>query len=85
MVNISLKNIKSEVMLHALEEYDIYLSTQTACSSGNYSRAVYAVTNDKDRASRSMRISLSYLTTKEEIDTFIDVFKECINKLNFRR
>lgn len=85
MVNISLKNIKSEVMLHALEEYDIYLSTQTACSSGNYSRAVYAVTNDKDRASRSMRISLSYLTTKEEIDEFIDTFKKCINKLNFGR
>ena len=85
MVNISLKNIKSEVMLHALEEYDIYLSTQTACSSGNYSRAVFAVTNDKDRASRSMRISLSYLTTKEEIDEFIEIFKKCISKLNFGR
>lgn len=85
MVNISLKNIKSEVMLHALEEHEIYVSTQTACSSGNYSRAVYAITKDKDKASRSMRISLSYLTTKEEIDEFIDVFKECINKLNFGR
>ena len=85
MVNISLKNIKSEVMLHALEEHEIYVSTQTACSSGNYSRAVYAITKDKDKASRSMRISLSYLTTKEEIDEFIDVFKECISKLNFGR
>ena len=85
MVNISLKNIKSEVMLHALEEKDIFVSTQTACSTGNYSKAVYAVTNDKDRASRSMRISLSYLTTHEEIDEFIDGFRECIDKLNFRR
>ena len=72
-------------MLHALEEKDIFVSTQTACSTGNYSKAVYAVTNDKDRASSSMRISLSYLTTHEEIDEFIDGFRECIDKLNFRR
>lgn len=85
IVNISLKNIKSEVMLHALEEHDIYISTQTACSTGNYSASVYAVTHDKEKASRSIRISLSYLTTKEEIDTFIRVFNECIKKLDFGR
>lgn len=85
MVNISLKNIKSEVMQHALEEYEIYISTQTACSTGNYSKAVYAVTNDKEKASRSMRISLSYLTTKEEIDEFIKYFKLCLDKLSFGR
>ena len=85
MVNISLKKIKSEVMLHALEEKEIFVSTQTACSTGNYSKAVYAITHDKDRASRSMRISLSYLTTREEIDYFIDVFGEKLQKLNFRR
>ena len=85
MVNISLKNIKSEVMLHALEEKDIYVSTQTACSTGNYSKAVYALTHDKDKSSSSMRISLSFLTTKEEIDIFVDALKEAIEKLNFRR
>jgi cysteine desulfurase len=85
IINISLKNIKSEVMLHALEENDIYISTQTACSTGNYSKAVYAVTNDKERASRSMRISISYLTTKEEIDEFIKVFSKCIEQLNFKK
>ena len=85
MVNISLNNIKSEVMLHALEEKDIYVSTQTACSTGNYSKAVYALTHDKDRASSSLRISLSYLTTKKEIDEFSLVLSECIDKLSFRR
>ena len=85
IVNISLKNIKSEVMLHALEEKDIYISTQTACSTGNYSASVYAVTQDKEKASRSIRISLSYLTTKEELDTFIRVFNDCIKKLDFGR
>ncbi|MBR5370227.1 MAG: cysteine desulfurase [Bacilli bacterium] len=85
VVNISLKNIKSEVMQHALEEYEVYVSTQTACSTGNYSKAVYAVTHDKEKASRSLRISISYLTTKEEIDEFIDAFKKCLSKLSFGR
>ncbi|MBR2678042.1 MAG: cysteine desulfurase [Bacilli bacterium] len=85
MVNISLKNIKSEVMLHALEEKDIYISTQTACSVGDYSKAVYALTHDKEKSSSSMRVSLSFLTTKEEIDIFVDALKEAIDKLSFRR
>lgn len=85
IINISLKGIKSEVMLNALDEREIYVSTQTACSTSDYSKAVYSVTHDKDRASRSMRISLSYLTTKEEIDYFIKNFGECIDNLSFRR
>ena len=85
IVNFSLKGIKSEVMLHALEDRDIYLSTQTACSTGDYSKAVYAVTRDKSRASSSMRISISHLTTKEEIDYFIDELKKSIEHLSFGR
>ena len=81
IVNFSLKNIKSEVMLHALEEKDIYISTQTACST----RAVYAVCHDKERASRSMRVSISYLTTRDEIDEFIKELETEIKKLDFRR
>lgn len=85
IVNFSLKNIKSEVMLHALEEKEIYISTQTACSTGNYSLSVFAVTKDKEKASRSMRISISYQTTKEEIDIFIKSLNELIKKLNFKK
>ncbi len=85
MVNISLNHIKSEVMLHALEEEDIFISTQTACSTGDYSKAVYAITHDKERSTSSLRISLSYLTTKDEIDTFISVFEKKLKALDFRR
>lgn len=85
MVNISLHGIKSEVMLHALEEKEIFISTQTACSVGNYSKAVFAITHDKDLASSSLRISLSYLTTREELDIFVEVFEDAISKLTFRR
>ena len=84
IVNVSLFDIKPETMQHALEEYDIYISTQTACSTGDYSKAVYAVTKNKDYASHSIRISLSYKTTYEEIDEFIEKFSYLINKLNIR-
>lgn len=82
IVNISLPGIKPETMLHALEQEDIYISTQTACSTGNYSLAVLAVTNDMFKASHSMRISLSYLTSFEEIDKFISVFSKKIDELS---
>lgn len=81
IINISLKNIKPETMLHALEQDDIYISTQTACSTGNYSLAVYAVTNDMEKASHSIRVSLSYLTTKEEIDIFVASLEKHIREL----
>ncbi len=82
IVNVSLREIKSETMLHALEKDNIYISTQTACSMGNYSMAVFSVTNDKEKASKSIRISLSYLTEKEELDKFLDSFKNNIEKLS---
>lgn len=78
ILNISLLNIKPETFQHALEEEQIYISTQSACSSGGPSKAVYALTKDKIKAETSIRISLSKNTTIEEIDTFIKVFK---NKL----
>ena len=84
IVNLSIPNIKPETMQHALEEHDIYVSTQTACSTGEYSKAVYAITNDVDKASHSIRISLSYKTTKEEIDEFMKVFKQLLSSLNIK-
>lgn len=85
ILNISLNNIKPETMLHALEENDIYISTKSACSSSkNYSLSVLELTNNKDFAKTSIRISLSYLTTKEEIEIFKQIFDKCYRRLNFR-
>ena len=84
IVNLSLVGIKPETMQHALEEYDIYISTQTACSHGEYSKAVYAVTHDMKKSQHSIRISLSYKTTFEEIDKFIEVFSKLLDSLNIR-
>ncbi len=82
ILNLSVLGVKPETMLHALENDDIYISTQSACSaSNNLSKAVMSVTNEEERAKSSIRISLSYLTTKEEINHFLEVFDKCYNKL----
>ncbi len=83
ILNLSVLNVKPESMQHALEEYDIYISTQSACSANNpVSRSVLEVTKDELRASHSIRISLSGITTKEEVDAFLNAFDKCINKFN---
>lgn len=75
ILNISVLGIKPETLQHALEEYDIYISTQTACAKdSDKSDAVYYLTKRDDLSKSSVRISISYLTTKEEIDTFFKYF-----------
>ena len=83
IVNISILNVKPGTILHALEEDDIYISTQTAChKAGDLSTSVLELTKNELYATHSIRISISYLTTKDEINQFIDVLKEKIDKLN---
>lgn len=82
ILNISVVGVKPETLLHALEEHEIYISTQSACSSSHSeSRAVYAVTGDESRATSSVRISLSKLTTKNELDEFLNIFDKCYERL----
>lgn len=86
IINFSVRNIKPETLIHAMDEYDIYLSTKSACSDVSaISDSVYAVTKDRERAMSSLRISLSYKTTKEEIREFLRVFKVVYEKLDLKR
>ena len=81
-INFSLRGIKPETFVHALDQYGIYISTKSACSSANgMSNAIYALTKDKDLSNGSLRISLSYMTTMEEVDRFLEIFDECYRKL----
>ena len=82
ILNISLRNIKAETFLHALEEFEVYVSSNTACSSATLSTAVMAVYNDKVRASSTLRISLSHLTTTDEVNKFISYFDGIYRKLS---
>lgn len=82
ILNISIMDVMPEVMVHALANHEIYVSSNTACSSGEVSNAVLAVYNDLNRAKHTIRISLSHVTTTEEINRFLEVFKEEYEKLS---
>lgn len=85
ILNLSILGVKPETMLHALEVKEIYISTQTACASSNsYSKAVYSLTNSKELAETSIRISISYVTKEEEIDIFLKEFIDTIDRLMLR-
>ena len=85
ILNFSVIGVKPETFLHALEEYEIYISTQSACASdSSMSKSVYALTKNEEIASSSLRISLSSLTTKEELTTFLECFEKCYNKLRLK-
>lgn len=83
IINFSIKDIKPETFIHALESYDIYISTKSACSKSNtISNSVYAITKDENISYQTLRVSLSYLTTLEEVNKFLEVFDVCYRKLD---
>ena len=80
-LNISLINIDAKKVVNKLSEKEIYLSTTSACSLANVpSKSVYAITKDEELAKNSIRISISHLTKKEELETFLKEFKSIYEK-----
>ena len=72
ILNFSIISKNPNEIQEYLSNKEIYISTQTACSSGsNISPSVLALTNNKEYAKSSLRVSISHLTTKEELDIFI--------------
>lgn len=76
--NISIPEIRGETLLHYLEEDNLYISTGSACSSKNKKpeKTIFAMTNSHELATAAVRISLSHLTTKEEVDKLIGVLEK---------
>lgn len=81
VINFSVMGIKPETFIHAMEEYDIYISTRSACSTSDISKAVDSIYHDKTRAGHSIRVSLSYKNTMEEVEKFNEVFDNVYNRL----
>jgi cysteine desulfurase len=83
ITNITLIDIKAEEMKNQLAEKGFFLSTKSACSSPYApSRAVYALTKDKKGARSTLRISLSHLTTRDELDAFKEIFDKELRNFN---
>lgn len=82
ILNISLMNIKPETFIHALEKDHIYVSSNTACASGEPSKSVMNMYNDEIRSKTTLRISLSYLTMPSEISEFLASFDKNYKNLS---
>ena len=75
IVNISISGIKSTEFVDYMGKNNICISAKTSCCPVETpSKLVYALTKSKELSTTSLRISLSHLTTKEEIDEFIKIF-----------
>ncbi len=78
-LNISLIGKDTKDILKKLEDKEIYLSTTTACALGSApSKSVLAITGSEELASNTIRISISHLTKKEDIEYFIEVFNNLL-------
>ncbi|MDD2203408.1 MAG: cysteine desulfurase family protein [Bacilli bacterium] len=82
VLNFSVIGTKPETFLHALEEDEIYISTKSACSAEDtISKSVYALSKREEVANSTLRISLSYLTSDEEIEAFMVSFDKNYKRL----
>lgn len=75
IINISIPGVNGETLVHKLEGNDIYVSTGSSCSSklAKPEKTVLAISKDEKRAKSVLRISLSFLTTKDEVLELVKV------------
>ena len=82
ILNLSVQGVKGSVFQRELDARGVCVSVKSACSSdGLPSRAVLAVSQDRRNALSSWRISLSHLTTEEEVTGFLHAFADCYKTL----
>ena len=81
-INFSIKGVKSDLFASKLNENKVMISTKTSCCPLNTpSKLVYALTKDKSLAATSLRVSISHLTTEDEIKKFLEIFDKCYKEL----
>jgi cysteine desulfurase len=83
IVSLSVRGIRSEVLLHALEERGIYVSAGSACSSNKpqTSATLKAIGVEKDLLDSTIRFSISVFTTEQEIQYTIQALGEIVPML----
>ena len=83
IVSVSIEGVRSEVMLHTLEDRGIYVSAGSACSSNKpaVSGTLTAIGLKKNLLDSTIRFSFCANTTEEEIDYALSVMREVIPML----
>ena len=72
VLNFSAGRVRSETMLHFLEERGVYVSSGSACAKGKPSHVLSAMGLSRERADSALRVSFSKFNTKEDIDALCD-------------
>ncbi|MBQ7134288.1 MAG: cysteine desulfurase [Ruminococcus sp.] len=81
VLNISVEGIKSETMLHHLEQDEVYVSSSSACAKGKKSYVLKALGLSDKLIDSSLRISFSKYNNKDDIDAFLASLKKGIETL----
>ena len=82
ILNLSVSGVKGTVFQQELGKRGVCVSVKSACSvEGTPSKAVFVVNRDRKNALSSWRISLSHLTTMEEVREFLQIFDCCYKEL----
>ena len=80
IVSVSFEGVRSEVLLHALEDKGVYVSSGSACSSNHpgISGTLKGIGVAQKLLDSTIRMSFGMFNTKEEVDYTIDVLKELV-------
>ena len=82
ILNVSFEDVMSEVLLHYLEQKEVYVSTGSACSSKKKgSHVLNAMGLSKNEINGAIRFSLSDMNTEEEIMKAVDILCESVDEL----
>lgn len=86
ILSVSFEGTRSEVMLHALEESGVYVSSGSACSSNHpkISGTLKAIGVKRELLDNTIRFSFSYGTTQDETEKAVIAVKEALNKYGRR-
>ena len=84
IVSASFEGVRSEVLLHALEDKGVYVSSGSACSSNHpgISGTLKGIGVKKELLDSTIRFSLGDLNTEEEVDYAIGVLGELLPVLS---
>ena len=81
IVNISVPGIRSEIMLHFLEDREIYVSSGSACSKGAKSGVLSEFGISDERSDSALRVSMAHDTTGMELNALLNNIEEGMERI----
>jgi len=80
ILNFSALGVRSEIMLHFLEEKGIYVSSGSACAKGGASHVLQAMGLERERADSAIRLSFGRYNTPEQVPLFLEALEEGLKR-----